>query len=196
MNNFEFEKQTRKQVLEILRRHAADVVQFEIATDEQDTRQATDFVVKTTIGSIAVRVRQYKSTGTKFRDLTIRTRAMYGGKTEIDKLREGWGDLYLYCWQGADDNIAEYMLIDLHRMRESGMLAESYFERLSEISNGDGTWFTPITFDSLYEAGCIKTHTVNGKPGQLHRVNQMKVLSAIDILNEQLLPLRRTGTGG
>lgn len=192
MDSFAFEKQMQGQVIEILRRHAADVVKFSIATNEQDTKQATDFVVETTIGRIAVRVRQYKSTSTKYRDLTIRTRAKYGSKTEIDKLREGWGDLYLYCWQGTDDKIAEYMLVDISAMRKAGMLDASYFAGLSEIPNGDGTWFTPIPFDALYDAGCVKVHTINGKPGQLRRASLPIALRALDMLNEQLLPLRDT----
>jgi hypothetical protein len=191
VNNFDFEKQTRSQVIEILRRHAADVVQFEIATDEQDTKQATDFVVKTTIGRIAVRVRR----NIKYRDLTIRTRAMYGGRTEIDKLRDGWGDMFLYCWQDSNNDLSEYMLVDIHKMRQVGMLEESYMMHLPEISNNDGTWFCPFPFDSLYGAGCIKVHTVKDKPGQLHRASLPTVLRAVEMLNEQLLPLRRTGTG-
>lgn len=191
MNNFDFEKQTRKQVLEILRRHAADVVQFEIATDEQDQKQATDFVVKTTIGRIAVRVRRC----IPYRDLTIRTRAMYGGRTEIDKLRDGWGDMFLYCWQDNSNNLSEYMLVDIHAMRQAGMLERSYMEHLTEIPNNDGTWFCPFSFDSLYEAGCIKVHTVKDKPGHLHRASLPTVLRAVEMLNEQLLPLRRAGIG-
>ena len=124
MDSFAFEKQMQGKVVEILRRHAADVVQFNIATNEQDTKQATDFVVETTIGRIAVRVRRYSSTGEKYRDLTIRIRATYGGKTEIDKLRDGWGDLYLYCWQDAAGNLTEYMLVDIHKMRAAGLLGD------------------------------------------------------------------------
>lgn len=193
MDSFAFEKQMQGKVVEILRRHAADVVQFNIATNEQDTKQATDFVVETTIGRIAVRVRRYSSTGEKYRDLTIRIRATYGGKTEIDKLRDGWGDLYLYCWQDAAGNLTEYMLVDIHKMRAAGLLGEAYMTHLPEIPNGDGTWFCPFSFEALYDADCIKVHTVKGKPGQLHRPSLNTALRALDMLNEQLGPLRHSG---
>ncbi len=187
MSNFDFEKATRNQVIAILNRHAADVVRFELATNEQDTKQATDFVVTTTIGCIAVRVRRYKSTGNKYRDLTVRSRAMFGGKTEIDKLREGWGDLYLYCWEDEKQTLNEYMLLDIGAIRSAHLLEVNR----KEIENVvDGTCFVFIPFDELYINGCVRLHTVNGKPGRIHRPSLNAVLSGLELLNAELMPLR------
>lgn len=161
-NSFDYEKSLRNRVTEILRRHVAEIVEFKEADEEQDTKQATDFVVVAKAKSIAVRVRRPTSTsnasrGKVYRDLTIRTRSAGKGETEIDKLRKGWGDMYLYCWENQSGQLQEYMIVDIHKLRAAGLLDP---KEIREIPNGDGTYFYPINLERLRKAGCIILDTV------------------------------------
>lgn len=89
------------EVKAILTRNAIHFQSFERASAEQDQRQATDFVAVTQRGAIAVRVRREDC---EFRDLTIRVArrahpdALWCRGYEADKLIDGWGAAYLYCW--------------------------------------------------------------------------------------------------
>ena len=100
---------------------------------------------------IALRVRDTESC--PFRDLTIRSRNG-GHKTEIDKIREGYGDYMLYCW-GSEENkihkIHEWALVDLDEFRKKeDQLA------FTEIANYDGrTWFYIYNLKQLKQKNVI-----------------------------------------
>lgn len=85
----------------ILARNAFHFQSFERASAKEDQRQATDLVVETQRGAIAVRVRRDRIS---FRDLTIRLErrthpdAEWRRGYEADKLLAGWAAAYLYCW--------------------------------------------------------------------------------------------------
>lgn len=130
----------------ILKKNAQYFVNVSIATPDQDMKQATDFVVVIDGGEIAVRIRRDKC---KWRDLTIRS-TNRGYKTEIHKIRDGWARYYLYCWTQGGNDISEWMLVDLNKVRELQLL-----EGRSEISNGDGTLFIAIPYRELNESECI-----------------------------------------
>ncbi len=136
------------QVVEILKRNAVHIVTISVAPEEQDKRQATDMVIEVTGGRVAVRVRRAQY---KFRDLTIRSHSFGGRKTELEKLREGYGDWYLYCWASDDGNIGEWILVDINKMRSSGILAA----QRKQIPNGDGTFFVTISPKELCDGDCI-----------------------------------------
>lgn len=136
------------EVIEILKRNAMHIVTIRVAPEEQDIQQATDMLIEVTGGSVAVRVRRpYKN----IRDLTIRSRIRYGGITELAKLRAGYGDWYLYCWTGENEKIAEWILVDINKMRSSRILDEPR----PEISNRDGTFFVAIPTSELCANDCI-----------------------------------------
>ena len=80
---------------DILRRNSMNFLSLEVSNEYKDTQEATDMLIKIEGGDVALRVR---NPSCKFRDFTIRSRSKYGGKTEIDKLKEGFGDWYLYVW--------------------------------------------------------------------------------------------------
>jgi len=178
MNNSEFERNKKfernkmPEVKMILQRHAGTIIRFEAASSEQDTQQATDLVVYVKTGAIGVRVRQFKSTGKKYRDWTIRCKSCSGYATEIDKLRAGWGDFYFYGWDNKNGHIDEYMLLDLAKVRDAGLL---YVER-KVIPNGDGTSFISIDALELYEKGCLLIHTLPEVPGQYKIANRTNVI--------------------
>lgn len=146
------------QIEQILRKHAIQFISVRGATDKEDTKQATDMVVETSHRSWAVRVRFHPC---NYRDLTIRSRARRGGKTELHKIREGHGAFYLYCWEGVEANgkgsfnIDEYIIVDLDKLRSSGLLSSS----AEETINTDGkTAFVSLHIDALRSAGCLVNH--------------------------------------
>ena len=101
--------------------------------------------------NVAVRNRAYLYLE-KYGDFTVRSRSLNGGKTEINKIREGCGDIYLYTWQNQQgNNLHTYLLLDLNRFRES----ELAFKEKKHINNTDGTCFFSYTMQELYRADCI-----------------------------------------
>ena len=147
--NRQFADEYTDQLKTILGDHLSDIVKIEVAPDTLDQEEATDMVIQLKSGMVACRVRR---DNIKFRDWTIRTRSFYGKKTEIDKLREGYGDWYLYGW-AKDGKISRWMLIDLLKVRISGLLDKSRIE----IPNTDGgrTKFIAISVPELIEADCL-----------------------------------------
>jgi hypothetical protein len=98
-------------------------------------------------GEIAVRIRR---ANVRWRDLTIRSRIGHA-KTEIHKIREGFGRYYLYCWTNESNIISDWILVDLNQLRESGLL-----ENRKEITNKDGyTAFINIPAIELAANGCL-----------------------------------------
>ena len=96
---------------------------------------------------IACRVR-FDISSSKYGDITIRSR-FGNGKTEIDKINDGYGDYMLYCW-GDKENIKEYMIIDLDVFRES---QNEFF--LREKVNHDGmTSFYTYDINKILKTPC------------------------------------------
>lgn len=133
---------------EILRRNSMHFLSMEVSSDEKDTQEATDMIVKIEGGDVALRVREPSC---KYRDLTIRTRSRSGGKTEAHKIYDGFGDWYLYGWGDGHKTVLEYILVDLNRVRKFKLLNANR----PQISNGDGTKFFSIPIGELEMAGCI-----------------------------------------
>ncbi len=145
--NYHYTEAIRRQLITILKNHAAVFIEFEDASFEEDTQHATDMKIITKSKAIAVRIR---NSNCGFRDLTIRSYNC-GSNTEIDKIRNGDGDIYLYGWKNKENNITEYILIDIHKLRESGLI----YENRSAQSNYDGTEFTIYSIDELEKTGCM-----------------------------------------
>lgn len=121
------------------------------ASAKDDMEKGFDFVF--TMGDITVPVR-VRTPSCKFRDFTIRSKSRHGFKTEIDKLREGFGDVYFYGWtkwEQGQEVIIEWCLINLNRFRESGL---ANIEK-PQTSNGDGTCFINYKLKELEENHCI-----------------------------------------
>lgn len=127
-----------------------DISSLEQASQEKDSNEATDMVLKVGGQSISLRVRK---TG-KFRDFTIRTKSEGHGKTEIDKLKEGYGNYYLYCW-AEGDTITEWMFLDIEKIRQSGLLIYAPLKNGTKTNWSDGTKFTWISFEDLMKNDCI-----------------------------------------
>jgi len=93
-----------------------DITNIELSTSEEDTKESFDLIYKSRIEiSIRIRNNEYFKT---FCDFTIRNKAQYGGKTEIDKLTEGKGSIYLYAWKSVDNRILQsWILININKIR-------------------------------------------------------------------------------
>jgi len=149
--NREFSDMFISQIKDILKTCLGDIKTIRVASDTEDQKQATDLVIQLTKkrGTVACRMRRDKI---YFRDLTIRSRSCCGQKTELDKLREGFADWYLYGWT-KNGKIAEWILVDLRKVRTKGLLNQPRFEQ----SNTDGkTKFISISIRELFESCCLK----------------------------------------
>jgi len=92
-----------------------EITNIELSTPEEDTKESFDLTYKSRI-EISVRIRNNEYL--KYCDFTIRNKAKYGGKTEIDKLTEGKGNLYLYAWKNINNEILQsWILIDINKIR-------------------------------------------------------------------------------
>lgn len=118
--NWDWQINFVEEVRDILKSQSMNIVKIEIATPEEDMKQCTDMKIKITAGDIAVRIRRENC---KYRDLTIRAYNQ-GYETEIDKLRKGFGDWYLYAWV-KDNSINEWVLVDINKLRDNGCFSGS-----------------------------------------------------------------------
>jgi len=139
-----------KAIVDVLEANAMHLLSVSVATDEQDLKKATDLVVHITGGDVAVRVRRHEYVR-RFRDLTIRSWRSSGHETELGKIRGGFGDWYLYAWSDGDGGLADWLLVNLQALRESGLL-----DSKSTIRNRDGhTGFIAISDKELEISGCL-----------------------------------------
>jgi hypothetical protein len=117
------------------------------ASAEEDMRRATDFVLDRL--SVASRVRR---SGYSFRDLTLRNKRPSGFESERAKIARGAGDIAFYGWANEDDTIGDYVIVDLHAMRQTGLIDDWY----DEIPNTDGSsTFCVWRIEDLGALGCI-----------------------------------------
>jgi len=143
------------EITKILTQNAGAFLDVAIANDQDDMEKATDLVVTVTSGQVAVRIRRdgYKK---KYRDWTIRSYRNSGSKTELEKLRDGFGRWYLYLWTN-NLMIVDWILIDLNRARESGLLFKKRHHIQNKNKNGgpDGTYFVAISIPEIKNHGCL-----------------------------------------
>ena len=152
--NWDWQLKQMEDIKDILKSQAIYIIDIEVSTPEEDMKQSTDLKITITTGDIAVRIRR----DIPWRELTIR--AFSGGnKTEIHKLRAGYGDWYLYLWT-VKNKISEWILVDINKMREAGLLSE----QRPIIMNKDGyTGFVKYTIPELEYHGCLVARNNNDK---------------------------------
>lgn len=149
---FEWSEQFKPQVRESIKKVASKIINIRDATKNEDMKEATDMVVTADLGTIAVRVRSNKFKFGKYKDVTLRSYSN-GNNTEIHKLREGWGDWYLYAWNEFED----WVFYDINKLRKNrpDLLKENIVKQ-KEISNYDGnTKLYPISVKDLFLADTI-----------------------------------------
>ena len=125
------------------------IVKIEVAPDQEDKENATDYKITLETGNIACRVRRPSC---KYRDLTIRATRTSGSKTELEKIREGYARWYLYAWAKDGNTFDAWIFVDLDKLRESGLLEQKH----GVISNPDGkTGFIALSLNDLFLNNCI-----------------------------------------
>ncbi len=140
VQNWDWQLQHIEQIKNIIKSQAMHIIKVEVSSPEEDMKHATDLDVQIVGGRVAVRIRR----DIPWRDLTIR--AVNGNsKTEIHKLREGYGDWYLYAWT-VKDRVADWIMVDIQAMRAHNCFAESR----PIIMNKDGrTGFIKFSIQEL-----------------------------------------------
>lgn len=144
--NWDFSERYMPQVKQILSKYAPRFLRIQVAKPEEDMTQAFDLEILANENSkIAVRIRR---ADILYRDITIRAKNR-NAKTEIHKLREGYGDYYLYAWQ-TGEKIAEYALIDIHKARPLFMQ-----ERQIKMNTDGFTGFYIYSIEDFAKVGAL-----------------------------------------
>jgi len=112
-------------------------VTVDIATFTQDTQQATDLIINTPTCNIGCRVREYQAY-TKYPDqFTIRSRVYKGGRTELDKILEGYGDYNFYAFENeTGTDFIHWFIYSLDIFRQYHKVCQG-----QEFRNPDGSYF-------------------------------------------------------
>jgi hypothetical protein len=85
------------------------------STDKEDTELSFD--AKIDDKQISIRIRKHKYL--KYPDLTIRSRSKNGGKTEIDKIKEGLAQIYFYSYMDEQEKeLVKVRIVDVNSIRE------------------------------------------------------------------------------
>lgn len=137
------------QLKDILKENMSNLLTVYNATPKEDMKFGTDLVLKINGGtSVAVRIRR----NITYRDVTIRSKLPSGYKTELDKIKAGHVDWYLYAWTDENYKIVSYIIFDVNKLRLSGILNK----KRSITMNGDGTGFISIDLQELQSINSIK----------------------------------------
>lgn len=148
-SNVIFQHKHTPDVIRLLKANLQHMVNIRLGTQDEDSKQATDMVMyMDNGGAIGVRVRRYENTSQKerYRHFTIREKSAGGSKTELDKLRDGWGDWYFYGWENQDGILDEWIIVNLNVLHERKAFHTDFKARERWRSNRDGktafVWFT------------------------------------------------------
>ena len=132
----------------ILARNAMKIITIDIADAYEDMKHATDFTVTVKGGMVAARVRK----PTPFRDLTIRSKRPSGHETELQKIKNGFADFYVYAWTNYDGRIIEWWLVDIGKMRTAGLFEKPRQETRNKDNSSD---FVAFQKSELLEIGAL-----------------------------------------
>lgn len=128
---------------------------YRLGTPEEDIYHEADMIIFEFCSlKIALRVRNGHSYD--HGDIAIRSKTAYGNRTELDKIIDGEGDYYLYCWTQDGATISEYILFDLDAFRQN---IEEILSQ-SNIPNGYGGAFTTFSIYEMMQNNCILTHSL------------------------------------
>lgn len=148
VRDFNWQEGYLPEVRRILMQNAAFLFTVQIASFQQDVKEATDMVLSVQ-GQKRIGVRLRRA-DTGYRDLTIRASRVSGAQTELSKIQAGLGDAYLYGWT-IGLHISEWMLIDLNRLRVSGLLGYAPLRQNKDRQ----TSFIAIPYSMLRQYGCV-----------------------------------------
>lgn len=87
-------------------------------------------------------------------DVTFRTRSKYGGRTEINKVIEGYGDFFFYGHVNDDDVIWHWYLLDFASLRAIFIRKPRLLHK-EQKANPDGTMFIPFDAENELTSSII-----------------------------------------
>jgi len=112
-----------------------------LSTDKEDTELSFDAKIDNI--EISIRIRKYKYL--KYNDITIRSRSKNGGKTEIDKIKEGLAQIYFYSYMDEQEKeLVKVRIVDVNSIRQLTKL--NIFEHKK---NKDSTEFYTYKFKDI-----------------------------------------------
>lgn len=124
----------------------ANVLQARLVTSaitasfERDVKEATDVVLRA--GELAVAVRMRRADYSGYRDeFTLRSSRPRGVPTELEKIRDGWGDYMFYGFgevASGEPVITRWRVLDFDVMRQMWLLRPLILHR-AERRNRDGS---------------------------------------------------------
>lgn len=140
-------------IARILKENAVHFISVKIAPMADDLEKATDMVLTLEGGDVAVRIRRDNCS---YRDLTIRAWRKGCNRTEIHKIRGGFARWYFYGWINQKGNLADWIIVDLNKMRNLNL----FNERRTIRKNPDGhTGFVWYPAKELNHRGVLIAHS-------------------------------------
>jgi len=119
------------------------------STEMEDTKLSFDAI--TSIGTkVSIRIRKLKYFD-RFKDVTIRRVSMNGGKTELDKLKDGLGEMYFFAW-ADDEGIKHFIYYSIDKLRP-------YLDYGTDENNPDGTGLRCFSFKKLLSYNAVDSCT-------------------------------------
>lgn len=114
--DYDWQDERFDQVLEILNKNKKGI-KAQQSDVYRDQKHCSDAVIKmkdeNKIYDVSVRMRKNKYK--KHDDMTIRSTRATGSKTELEKLLNGEGDYYFYCWLNEDETeIEKYWIVRIN----------------------------------------------------------------------------------
>lgn len=144
---YKFAEQIESHIVKALPSLYGNFVEFRKATEEEDCRFSYDMVFGMNF-TISIRIR--KNNYLKYNDLTIRSKAKFGGKTEIDKIMEGLAQVYFYSYMNqAETDLVKIRIADVDAIRtlyKSGKFT-------GPRRNFDGTELIAFSFKNIASVG-------------------------------------------
>ena len=123
---------------------------------KEDSEEGIDYILIGTKKTMALRIRKPGAVPRETRDFTIRGRTVANkNDSEYVKMCKGKSaDLYFYAWCKPDPQkkfrdgiIEEYVIIDVQKFRECGLLEKAGYS--GRINNKDGSCFYIVPVEEL-----------------------------------------------
>lgn len=129
-------------------------VQVTPAPQFDDQHLETDVIM---FGQLRIALRVRRGQSSDFNDIALRSWLPSGNATEVHKIKQGFGDYYLYCWTTDGNLITEWILIDLDKFREE---MDNCLTILNHF-NLDGSAFNTYSIQRIIETGCCVDEFLN-----------------------------------
>lgn len=128
-------------------------VQFAPAPEYDDQNLETDVIM---FGALRIALRVRNGQSSIYGDIALRSHKPSGCATEVHKLKQGFGDYYLYCWTTDGILVTEWILFDLDAFRE---VMDSCWA--NTIYMPDGSAFNTYQISRMIERGCCVDEFLN-----------------------------------